>query len=488
VKCARCGSELPESRLAACPVCLLSGDGDEPHEEPRRLGNLELLEEIGRGGMGTVWRARHRTLGRTVAVKLLPEQLAREPEFRARFEREAKALALLDHPNIVRVHDHGQQDERSFIVLELVEGRTLAEAIPLDVARALEVASQLLDALSYAHKRGVVHRDVKPQNILLDAEGRVKVTDFGIARIVQGAETDWRVTASNVAVGTPGYLAPEALRGAPPDPRRDVYAAGVVLYEAATGKLPIGSFAPPPAALEPIVRRALAPDPEKRYATADEMRADIDRARSGLRGQRGQAPGELPADERAWMRALAVVHAIAGVAFLKAILECMTPKVTPDVPPLVIGLAERCAQGWISYARFETGWVLGAFATLLPSFTGYGILRRHWRLSGLEQDTPERPVPEAGWVLGSGLVVIAVYLLRLAVEQTSHGRLASTLAPALGGVLELVTVYFVSLTILEAWRTNRSLAREWRAQLGLLLALIPPATHYLLYVRDWKPT
>ncbi len=354
---------------------------------------------------------------------------------------------------------------------------------------------------------------MKPQNILLDAEGRVKVTDFGIARIVQGAETDWRVTASNVAVGTPGYLAPEALRGAPPDPRRDVYAAGVVLYETVTGKLPIGSFAPPPATLEPIVRRALAPEPEKRYASADEMRADVDRARSSLRDrppgaerpsagslrpseearslqQGAERPlwGELPAEERAWMRALAVVHAIAGVAFLKASLECMTPRVTPDVPPLVIGLAERCAQGWISYARFETGWVLGAFATLIPSFTGYGILRRHWRLSGLEEDAPQRPVAAASWVLGSGIVVMAVYLLRLVVEQTAHARLASTLAPALGGVLELVTVYFVSLTILEAWRTNRSLAREWRAQLGLLLALIPPVTHYLLYVRDWKPT
>src|SRR5579883_526880 len=269
VKCARCGTEL-SGNLAACPICLLE---DTPHPGPppasrgegARLGKLDLIEEIGRGGMGTVWRARHAALDRTVAVKLLPEHLAKEPEFRARFEREAKARALLDHPNIVRVHDYGQEDGKSFIVLELVEGTTLAKAIPLSIERALAVASELLSALAYAHAKGVVHRDVKPQNVLLDRDGRVKVTDFGIARIVHGTETDWRVTASNVAVGTPGYLAPEALAGAPPDPRRDIYAVGVVLYEMVTGKLPIGSFDPPPEPLRPIVARALSASVEGRY-------------------------------------------------------------------------------------------------------------------------------------------------------------------------------------------------------------------------------
>ncbi len=486
MKCARCGSELPEKRLAACPVCLLREDDEA---KPRVLGSLELLEEIGRGGMGTVWRARHRGLDRLVAVKLLPGHLAQQPEFRARFEREAKALALLDHPHIVRVHDYGHEEDASFIVLELVAGKTLAQTLPVSVDRALEIASELLVALAYAHARGVVHRDVKPQNILLDATGRVKVTDFGIARIVHGTETDWKVTASNVAVGTPGYLAPEVLQGAPPDPRRDIYAAGVVLHEMATGRMPIGSFEPAPAPLEPIVRRALAADPSQRYGSADAMRADVDAARKGLASRSpDRSTDELPPEELAWMRSVALLHAISAAVGFWALLQCLTPRKTPDVPPLVMGAAIPWNGEWISYARFEVGAVLAAIATFVPGLVAYALLRRHWRLARLERREPDRPTGAARSVLACGLVAIFVYGVRLVLERTDHRWLAETYIPVIGAPIEFAGLFFLALTILEALRTGRPLRREWRAWLGFAIQLVPPVTHWATYIADWKPT
>ncbi len=495
MKCRKCSSELPPSRLAACPICMLLGDDDDEtcelpaDDSPRTLGQLELEEEIGRGGMGSVWRARHKGLDRTVAVKLLPEHLAKEPEFKQRFEREARALALLDHPNIVRVHDFGHEGDESYIVLELVEGSTLHAKIPLDAARALEVTSELLAALSYAHKRGVVHRDVKPANILLDEEGRVKVTDFGIARLVQGAETDWKVTASNVAVGTPGYLAPEALQGAPPDPRRDIYAVGVTLYEVTTGKLPLGTFEPPPKAVEPIVRRALASDPAKRYATADDMRADVEAARAALAGSATAGSADLPEDELTWMRIVAVVHAISAFLIFFAALECLRLKPdTPDKPPVVMAYSVQLANGmWRTYARFETLYVLPALATLIPSLAAYGVLRWHWRVAGLEKHTPERIVPASRAVLACGVLAMIVYGVRLAFEAAGHtwpGK--AVIIP--GAAIEFAMLYFFSLTILEAWRTRRSLAREWRAWVGATLSLIPPFTHMLADMTKGLPS
>ena len=209
--CPRCGRAYPEGRLGLCPACLL--DADIP---PARLGDsLELLDEIGRGGMGTVWKARHLRLGRTVAVKFLAPELAAQPDFERRLEREARALALLSHPGIVAVHDYGREEGVGYIVMEYVEGAPLSSVIPLPVDRAVVIARRVLEALAYAHRRGVVHRDVKPENILVDAAGAVKVTDFGIARLVSG-DADPGITAVGRVAGTPRYLAPEALAGAAP--------------------------------------------------------------------------------------------------------------------------------------------------------------------------------------------------------------------------------------------------------------------------------
>jgi serine/threonine-protein kinase len=383
--CARCGAALPASGV--CVRCLY-----ERELPPLVLGgSIEVEDEIGRGGMGAVYRAQHRGLGRRVAVKFLPPALAAQTAFRERFAREARALGRLDHPHIVGVHDCGEEDGQPYIVMEYVDGAPLAAQMPLPVDRALAIGAQVCDALAYAHAHGVVHRDIKPDNILVDAAGRVKVADFGIARLVDG---DARlITAPEQTAGTPHYQSPEALAGAPPDPRMDLYALGVVLYQLITGRLPLGDFAPLPGRLDGVVRRALATDPARRYRDADEMRRALE----------GAAPAPattLPPDERTWIYAVALLQAISCAVALWALLLSVSPRVVApgEVLPLIMIPGERLADGRIvSWARFETWPTLAALATFVVAITAYGALRWHWRRAGIEEHAPDRRVPRPAW-------------------------------------------------------------------------------------------
>jgi serine/threonine protein kinase len=253
----------------------------QPH-----FADYELHREIGRGGMGTVLQATHKRLGRQVALKILPKELAARPEFGERFAREARALAALNHPNIVAVHDYGEVDGWHFVAMEYVEGVNLRQLLALgDLSpqEALRITPLLCAALQYAHERGVVHRDVKPENILVSVDGDVKIADFGLAKL-RGDAAGPALTRDSAVFGTPHYMAPEQWRKtAEVDHRADIYALGVVLYEMLTGELPLGDFAPPsqragvPAGLDQIVRRALAQQPEKRYQQVREVRTDVER-------------------------------------------------------------------------------------------------------------------------------------------------------------------------------------------------------------------
>src|SRR5437588_7669431 len=202
-------------------------------------GRYVLEDDLGRGGMATVWRARDEVLDRPVAVKILHEHLAEDPAFRDRFGSEALAAARVTHPNIVNVYDAGSENGLSFIVMELFEGSTLAEILrrrgPLEPDEAVAIVLPVLAALQFAHENGVVHRDVKPANILVGNSGMVKVADLGIAR---AAYTDSDVTTTGRVLGSVPYLSPEQVHGADIDGRADVYACGVVLYEALTGRHP----------------------------------------------------------------------------------------------------------------------------------------------------------------------------------------------------------------------------------------------------------
>ncbi len=291
--CPRCGgpSGGAGAPCAACLARMVENPTDLPRGEPplaagQKFRNLEIVDLLARGGMGVVYTARQDPLNRKVALKILPRGLAEENDFRPRFQREAHALAALSHANIVALYDFGIEGDLTFLVMEFVEGATLRKLLrdnTLEPRRALEIASQVADALDYAHQLGVVHRDVKPENILIDPRGAVKITDFGLAKIL-GSEAA-RLTESNLVIGTPHYMAPEQLeRPREVDHRADLYSLGVVLYEMLTAELPIGRFEPPsrknPAAdtrADAIVLKALAKDPASRYARAGELRAELAR-------------------------------------------------------------------------------------------------------------------------------------------------------------------------------------------------------------------
>jgi beta-lactam-binding protein with PASTA domain/predicted Ser/Thr protein kinase len=259
-------------------------------------GRYEILDRISEGGMAEVFRARRVPEGDVVALKILREQFVSDAEFVERFEREAKAVAALTHPHMVRVHDSGRDGDVRFIAMEYVEGEDLKSHIRrsgrIDPHRAAEIAAQVCDALEYAHAHGVIHRDVKPQNILLTPDGDVKVTDFGIARALSSAT----ITQTGTVLGSVQYLSPEQARGGAVGRSADLYSLGVVLYEMVTGHLPFAGDSPiatalahvnqpppPPRSIVPelppsiegIILLALAKSPGRRYRSAGEMRRDL---------------------------------------------------------------------------------------------------------------------------------------------------------------------------------------------------------------------
>jgi serine/threonine-protein kinase len=503
--CRRCGSRLATSRNDLCPRCLFEGADDRP----LLGGYLDLEEEIGRGGMGTVYRAQDRRLGRTVAVKLLHADLASDAAVRTRFAREARALAGLKHAHIVTVHDVGEDEGTPFIVLELVEGGSLAHHVPCELARALELAIEVASALAYAHAQGVVHRDVKPGNVLVDESGHAKVADFGIARSLRPDARGWTVTRLDEAVGTPDYMAPEVLAGAPPDPRADLYALGVLLHELSTGKLPRGAFEPAPEPVGSIVRRALAPDPEKRTATARELLEELERARDALRlvakAETGALPVEprasvappaadlrappsaavLPPDEAHWRGATALVLVIATGALWYFIIASVQPKTQDpkDVLPLLALGIEHLPSGEIfTRARFEVAPAVVAVAAWVVALAATALLRGHWRRAGLEVETPDRPVREARGTVLWGALAVAVFAARKAAEAT-HSPLAAASAyvPIVGAAIEVGALFTFFTSLLEAARTGRPLGRERLLWVGILLAVSPPICDLIFF-------
>ncbi|MBK7876838.1 MAG: serine/threonine protein kinase [Planctomycetes bacterium] len=308
--CPRCGSPKPEpeSPHGLCPRCVLAAslgfEGSVVLEDTsaaqRELPPAPTIEElaphfpqltldtlIARGGMGAVYKAKQTQLDRVVALKVLDPGIASRPGFAERFAREAKALAQLAHPGIVTVHEYGQAGPWFYFVMEFVDGTSLRQMIrakSVAPREALSIVMQTCDALQFAHDRGVVHRDVKPENVLVTRRGQVKVLDFGLAKVF--GRGDALLTRTSQVMGTPHYMAPEQWeRPLEVDHRADIFALGVVFYELLTGELPLGRFPAPSkkveldVRLDGVVLRTLEKEPELRYQQASDVRVDVERIR-----------------------------------------------------------------------------------------------------------------------------------------------------------------------------------------------------------------
>jgi len=304
-------------------------------------GRYRISRKLGAGGMANVYLAEDQELGRSVAIKILDDRHAADDSFIERFRREAKNAAGLSHPNIVSIYDRGEAEGTYYIAMEYLAGRSLKELIvsrgPTPIRIAIDYARQILAAIGYAHRHGIVHRDIKPHNVVVDADGRLKVTDFGIAR--SGAS---QMTEVGSIIGTAQYLSPEQAKGAPVDQRSDVYSVGIVLYEMLTGKVPFTGDTPleiamkhlsevpvPPSELrdevpediDMVTLRALAKDPEDRYQTAEEMDADLARVARGLGVSAETA------------EAATSVLAGAGISGAPTIIAPRPTRVAPPMPP-----------------------------------------------------------------------------------------------------------------------------------------------------------
>jgi len=313
-RCPECSSEIPAGSPAGlCPKCLYQAGLPSEAPAERRLDPtapsppahsflppspeqlaplfpvLENFELLGKGAMGAVYKARQKGLNRVVAIKILPPEIGRDASFAQRFSREAQALARLSHSNIVAVHDIGLSGGLYYFIMEYVDGVNLRQAIrsgAMTPQQALAIVPQICDALQYAHDEGVVHRDIKPENILIDKKGRVKIADFGLAKLLGHDGPEHSLTGTYQVMGTLRYMAPEQMEGSREvDHRADIYSLGVVFYELLTGELPIGRFAPPSkkvqidVRLDEVVLRALEKEPEQRFQHASEVKTEVEAIR-----------------------------------------------------------------------------------------------------------------------------------------------------------------------------------------------------------------
>jgi len=357
----------------------------------KTLAHYEVVASLGKGGMGEVYVAEDTKLKRRIALKVLPQEMAADPERRSRFEREARAVAALNHPNIVTVHSVEETDGVHFITMELVEGKTLAKILPKNgfaLSELLEIAIPLADAVSSAHRTGITHRDLKPDNIMVDAEGRLRVLDFGLAKLHDPAGLEEGMTQAPTAtmeteegkiLGTVAYMSPEQAEGKTVDPRSDVFSLGTILHEMATGERPfrgdtkmstIGSILRDqpasvtehnrslPRHLGRIIRRCLAKDPDRRYQTALDLRNELEELKAEIdSGELDAEPGRAMSRPRRFTRygsllAIVVVAAIVGVIAVRSLLQSDTPAAATTSHPITATSAWKIGLNWSPESEF----------------------------------------------------------------------------------------------------------------------------------------
>jgi tRNA A-37 threonylcarbamoyl transferase component Bud32 len=519
--CVECASPVAaDAPEGLCPSCLLGlaasnspspegrttpfpGTGfvpPTPAELAERFPGLEILELLGQGGMGAVYKARQPKLDRLVAVKILPPDWGKDRGFADRFEREAKALARLSHPNIVAVHDFGECDGLFYLVMEYVDGANLRQILRegrLQPQEALAIIPQVCDALQYAHEEGVVHRDIKPENILLDSKGRVKIADFGLAKLLNRPRAQFTLTGSQQVMGTLDYMAPEQrLRPLEVDHRADIYSLGVVFYEMLTGELPLGRFEPPSqkarvdARLDEVVFRALEREPERRYQRASQVKMDVQSiATPRLHGIPPQAiPLARPAPAGVSEDRFAVVGPAGGL-ILSGVIGCLFW--------MILGLAlfatERHWDG-----RPRVGYLLmpllGVPIGLFQIIGGHRLKRctsYYWAMAAaMWAMFPWSP----GWLIGLPSGIISLIVLRRPDVQSQFGpiRQRNQLIPPamgimLGGVIGgLFWLIMGMIGFLESMNNSYNPHAAFEALLFLLMpALGCPAACFQI-VGGWR--
>ena len=358
-------------------------------------GRYRISRKLGAGGMADVYLAEDEELGRRVAIKILNDRHANDDQFVERFRREAKNAAGLSHPNIVSIYDRGEAEGTYYIAMEYLDGRSLKEMLvargPMPIADAIAFTRQILNALRFAHKKGVVHRDIKPHNVMVDGDGRLKVTDFGIARA--GAS---QMTEAGAIVGTAQYLSPEQARGAAVDQRSDLYSIGVVLYEMLTGKVPFTGDTPveiamkhlsdaprPPSTIRPeippdldmIVLRALAKNPDDRFQTADEMDAELTRVAEGGSVTTVTADAATAVLSGTSLAATAPTAIVAPRRAQRRTTSYQYPEPPPRRRPIwpwllaVLALVAALLAGWFAYDRVQDA-LSGSGTVSVPSVVG----------------------------------------------------------------------------------------------------------------------
>lgn len=419
--CAGCGLPMSESAPAGlCPKCVSSaGHGNAPNnsgnktvlivppstpspeEIARNFPQLEILELLGEGGMGMVYKARQPQLDRFVALKILSPLLSQDPAFAERFSREARALAKLNHPNIVAIYDFGKAGDFYFFVMEYVDGMNLRQLVQaqkrIQPEEALTLIPKICEALHYAHEEGVVHRDIKPGNILISKKGRVKIADFGLAKIAGRESKDSRLTGTQDVMGTLHYMAPEQLENPlAVDHRADIYSVGVVFYEMLTGELPIGRFSSPSqkvqvdVRLDEVVLRALEKEPTRRYQNAGEVKTDVEtiaatmeKLAARLRAQGGAKPAAdsgVKGKTKLLVWATGLIVVILGTVFITVQLRhkgTVVPNSTTSNPAATntTKISFEATEGYIAGESLigQQGWLRGGWAGQMPA-GGQGVV------------------------------------------------------------------------------------------------------------------
>ena len=519
-RCPECGSDVAaRTTEGLCPQCLMAaalGHGDDPAGEPefaptmpskqrfvppsaeslaRSFPHLEIMESLGHGGMGAVYKARQKKLDRIVALKIVRPDTADDPMFTVRFNREAKTLARLNHPNIVGVYDFGDVEYIAdngksagvlyYFLMEFVDGvnlRRLIQSGETKPAQALPIVMQICDALQYAHDQGVVHRDIKPENILLDSFGRLKIADFGLAKLGSDAD-EQHLTGTQQVLGTLQYMAPEQMtQSKTVDHRADIYSMGVVFYEMLTGEIPVGAFEPPSqraaidGRLDEIVMRTLASDPDRRYQNARDVGTQINSISStGGSGAQPQEQAYWPGPSTIMENGVAALaegvrnifssedpddDENVGKTHVTLPLEQLGSDRMPDVCIVCGKATRRRVAHEFEHCSDESGWVivillvlffpLGIFAAIMLTKKAKASLpvcakhRNHWSRLGW--------FGGLGWLLIPLGVLLAFWTINF--DPSSHLNKGQSVGVFVSTIVAGIAAYVVPLIYLATTRVT----------------------------------